>query len=152
MKGPMERGKGTTEGGLGSVGEAAKTPGAAGMSGLETTPFEAELQSALQPAALPAGFVERVLAAAAAVETGPARVPKRAKLLPFRPWRTVAGGAIAAGLLAGSFFTVQAHQRQEREHAAVLANQQFETATRITDETLQRTREQLRRAGVDASE
>ena len=109
----------------------------------EMAAFEAELTRALQPIEPPAGFAERVLAAAQGAER-----PVRAKVLPFRSWRSVVGGAIAASLLAGSFVAEDLHQRQERARERSMATQQFETATRITDEALAHTREQLERAGV----
>ena len=122
----------------------------------ESTPealmvFEGELGQALRPIDLPADFAERIAARAAAATT-PVQAPKQGRLLPFQSRRWVTGGAIAASLLAGSLVFEQAHQRQVRAHAAAVANQQFETATRITEETLERTRAQLRRAGVPAVE
>ena len=126
----------------------------AGVNGTEPASaeliaLEAELRRVLRPVDLPLGFVDRVVARAPAPQAQPSQ---RAKVLPFRSWRFAAGGAIAASLLAGSLVFEEAHQRQARQHAAAAANQQFEAATRITDQTLQRTREQLRRAGVSAVE
>lgn len=113
--------------------------------------FEHELRKALRPVVLPIEFADRVVAHATA-GTAPISAPGRARVLPFRNWRLVAGGAIAAGVLAGAFGVQEVHHRRERDHAAVMANQQFETATRIEEQTLARTREQLRRAGVSSLE
>jgi hypothetical protein len=55
------------------------------------------------------------------------------------------GTAVAAMLLLIAFTGIQVHQRHERRERA---EQQFETATRITDQALEHTREQLQRAGV----
>ncbi|HEY4009779.1 MAG TPA: hypothetical protein VGM11_06485 [Acidobacteriaceae bacterium] len=55
------------------------------------------------------------------------------------------GGAIAAVLALGSFVGVRIHTEHERK---VQAERQFEAAERITDETLARTREQLRERGI----
>ena len=57
------------------------------------------------------------------------------------------GGAIAAALLLGAFGAEQVHVRREREKSEI-ATRQFEAATRIEDQALQKTREQLARAGV----
>jgi hypothetical protein len=56
------------------------------------------------------------------------------------------GGAIAAVLAMGIFVGTHVHEQHERR---VVAEQQFETAERITDETLARTREQLERQGIN---
>ena len=66
-------------------------------------------------------------------------------------WRRVAGGVLAASVLAGTFGVESArrHRAVSREaRERVVANQQFEQATRITDAALAHTREQLQRAGV----
>jgi hypothetical protein len=60
----------------------------------------------------------------------------------FAGWMT---GAVAAVLAVGVFVGGQAYKRHER---SVEATQQFETATRITDEALAHTRAQLQRAGI----
>jgi hypothetical protein len=61
--------------------------------------------------------------------------------------RVWSGGAIAAALVAGVFAGQQVHERRERQKAE-LAEQQFETAMRITDQTLDQVRLQLQQAGV----
>lgn len=57
------------------------------------------------------------------------------------------GGAVAAVLVLGVFGAELVHVRREREKAEI-ATRQFEAATRITDQALRQTREQLARAGV----
>ena len=54
------------------------------------------------------------------------------------------GGAIAAVLAMGCFVGARLHVEHERR---IRAERQFETAERITDETLARTREQLAQRG-----
>ena len=120
---------------------------AADLTPTEQVTLEHALRGALRPVALPAGFADRVVASRFPMAV-PAGAAGRAKVLPFRRWRAVASGAVAACLLAGFFGAEEVHQRRERVHAAA-ANQQFETATRITNQALEHTREQLRRAGVE---
>jgi hypothetical protein len=59
------------------------------------------------------------------------------------------GGAIAAVLAMGIFVGTQVHEKHERHERRVMAEQQFEAAERITDETLARTREQLEQRGIN---
>lgn len=122
-------------------------PMAGDTANAETAAFETELQTALRPLEPPAGFAERVLAAAAAGDREVQAAP-RAKVLPFRNWRVAIGSALAACLVGGAFATQELHHQRERQHQRAVANQQFETATRITDQALAHTREQLARAGV----
>jgi hypothetical protein len=56
------------------------------------------------------------------------------------------GGAIAAVLAIGCFVGAHVHEQHERR---VVAQQQFETAERITDETLARTRAELEQRGIN---
>ena len=56
------------------------------------------------------------------------------------------GGAIAAVLALGCFVGAHIHERHERK---AIAEQQFETAERITDETLARTRAELEQRGIN---
>ncbi len=67
----------------------------------------------------------------------------RLRIPQARAWM---GGAIAAVLAMGVFAGAHIHEQHERR---VMAEQQFETAQRITNETLARTREQLERQGID---
>jgi hypothetical protein len=57
------------------------------------------------------------------------------------------GFAMVAAMLLVVFVGQQVHVRRERERAA-LATQEFEAATRIEDQTMAHTREQLERAGI----
>jgi hypothetical protein len=106
----------------------------------------AELEQYLTHAMLrvdpPDGFAERTLAR---IESS---APVRAKVVTMAPRaRFWASGAIAAALLAAVFFSEQTYVRHQHEQAE-LAQQQFEAGIRITDNALERTREQLERAGV----
>jgi len=59
------------------------------------------------------------------------------------------GGAIAAVLAIGVFAGAHIHEQHEQHERQVLAQQQFEAAERITDETLARTRAELERRGIN---
>ncbi len=59
------------------------------------------------------------------------------------------GGAIAAVLAMGVFAGAHIHEQHEQHERQMMAQQQFETAERITDEALARTREQLERQGIN---
>jgi hypothetical protein len=64
-----------------------------------------------------------------------------------RAWtRSWMGGAIAAVLAMGCFVGAHVHEQHERR---VEAEKQFQTAERITDETLARTRAELARQGIE---
>ena len=99
--------------------------------------LEHRLTRAMQHVDPPLGFADSVMARATTAS--------RRNVLVMSPragaWIT---GAIAAMLALGVFTGERVHQRHERERA----NQEFETATRITDQALAHTREQLQRAGV----
>ncbi len=137
--------------------------------------LRAEFRKMQESVALPAGFKERVLARAAAADlagladltdsAGLAGLagqavrpvttpPNKAKVLAFprgAVWRLVAGGALAASVLAGTFGVEMERRHREASrmaHEHVVANQQFDEATRITDAALAHTRDQLQRAGV----
>ncbi|QMV18719.1 hypothetical protein GOB94_08520 [Granulicella sp. 5B5] len=107
------------------------------MNEFETKQFEARLTRALQRVDSPEGFADSVMQKIA--------VEPRRKVFVMSPrtstWVT---GAIAAVLALGIFTGERVHEYHERQ----LANQQFETATRITDQALAHAREQLQRAGV----
>ena len=131
--------------------------GTAAAGDAELIALEAELRGTLRQALLlPAGFAERVLQAAA-VERAALRATvgqRRVVAFPGRlreRWRLVAGGAIAAGMLAGVFATEQVHQRRERERTEAAARQ-LETAMRVTSRALDQTRAQLARAGLRLEE
>jgi len=106
------------------------------------TKFEQELTQAMRAVDPPDGFAERVMARAQTSEQPRAKVFAMPRRLPS--WTS---GAIAAALLLGVFFGVQTHLRHQREQAQI-AQQQFEDGIRITDQALERTRQQLQRAGV----
>jgi hypothetical protein len=103
--------------------------------------LEQRLTVALRPVDAPEGFADRVMERARTAKPAPAKVVTMA---PRRVW---AGGAIAAVLMVGAFAGEQTHLRHERERAEQ-AQRQFDTAMRITDQTLEHVREQLQQAGV----
>jgi hypothetical protein len=113
--------------------------------------FELQLARAMRRADAPVGFAARVMERAAipseSAEAAQKLVVMRSRfgMARMQAW---AGGAIAATLALGMFGAEQVHQRHVREVQTALANQQFAMATRITDQVLERTREQLARAGV----
>ena len=109
--------------------------------------FEESLTRALRRVDAPEGFAARALQRAGAANPQPAQLlAMRPRFAAFRLQAWV-GGAIAALLVLGVFGADQVHVRQQRERAA-LAQQQFETATRITDQALEQIRAQLAQAGV----
>ena len=106
------------------------------------TQIEQELTRAMRAVDPPEGFAERTVARAQESGAPRARVltmPRRSQF-----W---ASGAIAAAVLAGAFFGEQTHVRRERQREE-RAQQQFDTAMRITNETLDHVRLQLQQAGV----
>lgn len=58
------------------------------------------------------------------------------------------GGAIAAVLAIGVFAGAHIHEQHEQHERQVQAQLQFETAERITDEALARTRAELAQRGI----
>jgi len=102
--------------------------------------FEQELARAMRGVDPPLGFADRVMVRARR------ETPVRAKVL-WMPRRVQqwTGGAIAAAVLAGTFFGEEVHLRHQREQAA---QRQFELAMRITDRTLEHVQQQLSDAGV----
>ena len=66
----------------------------------------------------------------------------RLRIPQARAWM---GGAIAAVLAIGVFAGAHIHEQHERR---IVAQQQFETAERITDQTLARTRAELEQRGI----
>ena len=110
----------------------------------ELATLERELTAALRPIEMPVGLADRIVAASRAQ-------PQRAKVISFRSWRWVAGSAIAASVLAGSFVAQDIHERREREREQK-SEQQFETAMRVTYKALGQTREQLAKAGIRFAE
>ena len=109
--------------------------------------FEQHLSKAMRRVNAPRDFANSVMAA---TEAGAERRLPRREWKPRWAWlmpnaNAWFGTAVAAMLLLIVFTGVQVHVRHERRERA---EQQFETATRITDQTLEQTREQLQRAGV----
>jgi hypothetical protein len=70
----------------------------------------------------------------------------RLRIPQARAWM---GGAIAAVLAIGVFAGAHLHEQHEQHERQAMAQQQFETAERITDETLAHTREQLEQRGIN---
>jgi hypothetical protein len=106
----------------------------------EAREFEARLTHAMQRVDAPEGFAARIMDRAAK----PAAA-RPGKVIAFRSRvQRYAGLALAAMLALGVFGIDQIHQRHERE----IATQQFETASRITDQALEHTRQELAKAGV----
>ena len=110
------------------------------MNEFEQDEFERELTRALQRVDAPEGLAVRIMERAAG--------PAAAKVVPIRRWAVVQqrwfGGTLAAALALGGFAGEQMHRRHQQE----LADQQFDTAVRITGHALDQTRAQLLRAGV----
>lgn len=113
--------------------------------------FDEVLASALKRVDAPEGFAARMVELAASDARAVAGHGKtRILAFPRRPvW---AMGAIAAGLIVGALTVGQVHERREQaarvEAQRMQADKDFETASRIEDATLEHTREQLARAGV----
>lgn len=104
--------------------------------------LEEYLTHALRRVDAPIGFAERTMARA---KDSP--LPRGKVLVMPSRLRAWSSGAIAAALAVGVFVGEQVHVRNERQKAE-LAQQQFEAAMRITDQTLQQVRVQLQLAGV----
>ena len=107
--------------------------------------LERDLTEELRPVAAPEGFADRIMARAEL--SGPAQAKVVQMRLRSRVW---ASGAIAAALFAGILIQ-QTHARYQRQQAD-LAQQQFEAAMRITDQTMQHVRQQLQQAGVSVGD
>jgi hypothetical protein len=112
--------------------------------------FEQALTKAMRRVDAPETLAKSLMAAVKVeekrIESRSVRLFPRAWLFPKpRVWFAPAGFALAALLLAGVFTGARVHEQHEREAAAT---QQFEAATRITDQALEHTREQLAKAGV----
>ena len=116
--------------------------------------FEEALTKALRPVN-PPETLARFLAIAAEAEERRLKTgrrwfrPRSGGLLFIPAWPQMwAGGALAALLLFGGLFGEQTHRRHERE----MADQEFATSMRITDQALEHTRAQLLQAGIRLDE
>jgi hypothetical protein len=117
--------------------------------------LERYLTQALRPVAPPNGFAERIMARIEPASPAHAK-PILTMIRPRRwanwtsptSWTVWSSGAIAAALLVGFLIAGQIQARHRRQQAE-FAEHQFELALRITGETLDQTRQQLRQAGVD---
>ena|SRR5579875_1909068 len=131
------------------------TPGAPG------TEFEQALARAMKHVEVPAETSAKLLALAEQAErkhahagsglrliklTGGARIFSMPRMPQTRAWMS---GAIAAVLAVGCFVGARLHTEHERKIVAQQeAQREFETAERITDQALERTREQLQQRGI----
>ena len=106
--------------------------------------FEQDLAGALRRVDPPHGMLDRILTVAEAERTVAKPVPARSKILMFPRQRSWLGGALAACLVLGVFGGERLHE--ERQRAA--AQQQFDTATQITNRALEQARQQVERAGI----
>lgn len=104
--------------------------------------FEASLRRAMQRVEVRAQLTQKLLALA----DGPQLVQPapRGKVLAFRRAPLWLGSAIAAMLVLGVFAGERIHQHREEQRA----EQQFEAADRITNQALERVRQQVERAGI----
>jgi hypothetical protein len=113
---------------------------------------ERDLIRAFEPLDPPSGFADRVMARALAGER-PSEVAGEARgklfVMPVRQWRVWAAGAVAAVIVLG---VLQGQRVEQRHEQQVKAQQEFEAAQRITDQTMQHTRDLLRRAGISLEE
>jgi type VI protein secretion system component VasF len=104
---------------------------------------EAYLVRALRPIDPVDDLADRILALAQQPQPAPAKVIPINRRMPV--W---ASGAIAAALLVGIFVTEQTHVQHEKQKVEQ-AQRQFETALKITNETLEQTRQELKQAGIE---
>ncbi len=123
------------------------------------TEFEQALARSMRRVEVPAETTAKFLALAEQAERQRSRAGGSSRLLKFSNsgraipmprlgvWsRSWMGGAIAAVLAMGIFVGTHVHQQHERR---VEAQKQFETAERITDQALARTRAELARQGIE---
>ncbi len=124
----------------------------------EMTKFEQALARAMKRVEVRADMAAKFLALADEAERkrqhagGGLRLLKlsnRARVIAMPRPRAWMGGAIAAVLTIGCFVGTRIHTDHERRVMAERqAEQQFETAERITDQALAQTREQLQQRGI----
>ena len=106
--------------------------------------FEQDLARSLRRVDAPAGLLDRILLAAEAGQPVAKPASARSRILMFPSHRSWIGGALAACLVMGVLGGERMHQ--ERQRAA--AQQQFDTATQITNRALEQARQQVQRAGI----
>jgi hypothetical protein len=116
--------------------------------------FEELLTKKMGRVDAPKDFAARVMARAEGKVVAMPN-PGLAKVLMTRP-KAWWGGAIAAvlvlGVLGGEHVHKERAAKQEMEAKRVQAEREFDTATRITDETMERMREKLAKRGVSIGE
>lgn len=120
--------------------------------------FEQALGRAMQRVEVRAETAAKFLALAEEAERSRVKAGGGLRLVRFssggrvlampRP-RAWMGGAIAAVLAIGVFAGAHIHEQHEQHERQMMAQQQFETAERITDETLARTRAELEQRGIN---
>lgn len=145
MNGPEER----------KQREDSTAPGTKSFEDAHLPEFERALQRAMRRVDVRAETTARFLALAEEAERKRVHAGGGLRLIRMsnggrvfampRP-RAWMGGAIAAVLAMGVFVGAHVHEQHERR---MEAQKQFETAERITDETLARTREELARQGIE---
>ena len=139
--------------------EDITAPGTESFADAHLPEFEAALSRAMKKVELRAETTAKFLALADEAERRRAHAGGSFRLLKFsnggrvfampRPrahMRSWLGGAIAAVLALGCFVGAHTYERHEQR---IEAQKQFETAERITDETLARTRAELERQGIN---
>lgn len=102
--------------------------------------FEQALRRAMRPIEPSPAFADRVITLAARRRASPARLFS----MPIGGRWYI--GAIAAALLVGYIAAGAVHMRHQRQ---ARARAQFALAIRITNRTLEQTRERLGRAGIE---
>lgn len=119
--------------------------------------FEQELTRVLQRTEVPGPITAKLLAVADEAQKRHEHAGGSLRLLKFsnssrfpamsRAWTSAwMGGAIAAVLAMGCFVGAHVHEQHERR---IEAQRQFDTAERITQQTLAQTREELARQGIE---
>jgi hypothetical protein len=135
--------------------EGVTAPGMESFEDAHLTEFEQALMRAMKRVELRSETTKKFLALAEDAERKRVHAGSGFRLIKLsnggrvfampRP-RAWMGGAIAAVLAMGIFVGTHVHEEHERR---VEAQKQFETAERITDQTLARTREELARQGIE---
>ena len=134
--------------------EEATAPGTESFEDAHLPEFEAALARAMKQVEMRAETTAKFLALAEEAERKRLHAGGGLRLIKFsnggsvfaipkpRAWM---GGAIAAVLAMGIFVGTHVHEQHERRAEA---QKQFETAERITDQTLARTRAELEQRGI----